>query len=171
MQEGKDIQIHSPSIFPQAFQAADALIIYGALVLRDSRLSEDDNSTFLDLLEDYFAQPEQDIQRDERPELSYQVGVTLENTEKPKLDEPCLRKTEKLDLAERPLDISTHSQDPKCRFFWKMSERPPYETQFPSLNASNIVPQAEHLRDRWAPIVEQWGKSMKNAHGPSPSHR
>ena len=129
-------------------------------------MSEEDNSTFLDLLEDYFAQPEQDLKRDERPELSYQVGVTLENTEKPKcaVDEPCLRIIEKLDPEERPLDISAHSPDPKCRFFWKMGEKPPYETQFPGLNASNIVPQAEHLRDRWAPVMEQWGQSMKNAY-------
>ena len=135
-------------------------------------MSEEDNSTFLDLLEDYFAQPEQDLKRDERPEFSYQIGVTLENTEKPKcaVDEPCLRIIEKLDPAERPLDITAHSPDPKCRFFWKMSEKPPYETQFPGLNLSNIVPQAEYLRDRWALIMEQWGKSMKNAYALFPSH-
>jgi hypothetical protein len=146
-------------------KAADALITYGALVLRDSRVSEEDNSRFLDLLEDYFDQPLSDLQKDERPELSYQVGVTLENTEKPKcaVDEPCLRIIDRLDPAERPLDISAHSPDPKCRFFWKMSEKPPYETQFPGLNAANVVPQAESLRDRWPPVMQQWGTSMKNA--------
>lgn len=146
-------------------EAADALIVYGALLLRDSRVSEDDNSTFLDLLEDYFAQAPHELKKDERPELSYQVGVTLENTEKPKcaVDEPCLRIIERLDPAERPLDITTHSPDPKCRFFWKMIEKPPYETQFPSLNAANIIPQADGLKERWSPIMEQWGKSMKNA--------
>lgn len=146
-------------------QAADALIVYGALLLRDSRVSEEDNSTFLDLLEDYFDQPIEDQKKDERPELSYQVGVTLENTEKPKCaaDEPCLRIIERLDPAERPLDISAHSPDPKCRFFWKMREAPPYTTQYPVLNAPNIVPEAEHLRSRWPTIMEKWGKSMKDA--------
>src|SRR5436305_12807227 len=74
-------------------RAVNALATYGALILHDSRVSEEDNSTFLDLLEDYFAQPEEDLRKDERPELSYQIGVTLENTEKPKcaVDEPCLR--------------------------------------------------------------------------------
>lgn len=38
-------------------EAADALITYGALVVKDSRVSESDNETFLDLMEDYFAQP------------------------------------------------------------------------------------------------------------------
>lgn len=63
---------------------------YGALIVHDSRVSEEDNVAFLDLLEDYFAQPEEVLRQDERPELGYQVGVTLENTEKPKcaVDEP-----------------------------------------------------------------------------------
>lgn len=57
-------------------QAADALITYGALLLHDSRVSEDDNSTFLDLIEDYFAQSEEALKKDERPELGYQVSDT-----------------------------------------------------------------------------------------------
>ncbi|KAF9459820.1 hypothetical protein BDZ94DRAFT_1198950 [Collybia nuda] len=155
----------SPEVIRECKKAADALVTYGALILRDSRVSEDDNSTFLDLLEDYFSQPLEELKKDERPELSYQVGVTLENTEKPKcaVDEPCLRIIERLDPAERPLDISAHSPDPKCRFFWKMIEKPPYQTQFPSLNAANIIPQAGSLKERWSPTMEQWGKSMKNA--------
>ncbi|KAJ3984574.1 hypothetical protein F5890DRAFT_1516071 [Lentinula detonsa] len=155
----------SPAVQDECKKAADALITFGALILRDSRVSESDNSIFLDLLEDYFAQPPSDIKKDERPELSYQVGVTLENTEKPKCaaDEPCLRIIERLELSERPLDISAHSPDPKCRFFWKMGEKPTYETQFPGLNAPNIVPQAEHIKARWSPIMESWGESMKQA--------
>jgi len=148
-----------------AVQAANALITYGALVLHDSRVFEEDNSTFLDLMEDYFNQPEAELKKDERPELSYQIGVTLENTEKPKcaVDEPCLRIIERLEPSERPLDISAHSPDPKCRFFWKMNENPPYKTEFPGLNAVNVVPQAESIKERWPVAMEQWGNSMKNA--------
>ena len=133
--------------------------------MHDSRVSEQDNAKFLDLIEDYFNQPEDDIKKDERPELSYQVGVTLENTEKPKcaVDEPCLKIIETLEPSERPLDITAHEPDPKCRFFWKMSEKPPYETHFPGLNAPNIVPQADFLKERWTPTMEQWGTSMKSA--------
>ncbi|KAF9535668.1 Clavaminate synthase-like protein [Crepidotus variabilis] len=155
----------SEAVINECKKAADALIIYGALVLHDSRVSEEDNQTFLNLMEDYFNQPEAELKKDERPELSYQVGVTLENTEKPKcaVDEPCLKIIEKLDPAERPLDISAHSPDPKCRFFWKMGDKPPYETHFPSLNAPNVVPQADFLKEKWAPVMEQWGVSMKSA--------
>ena len=55
-------------------QAADALVTYGALLLHDSRVSEEDNNTFLDLIEDYFAQAEEALKKDERPELGYQAS-------------------------------------------------------------------------------------------------
>ncbi|KAM4061142.1 Clavaminate synthase-like protein [Hirsutella rhossiliensis] len=155
----------SPPVQQECRRAADALITYGALVLHDSRVAERDNERFLDLVEDYFAQPEADLRRDERPDLSYQIGVTLENTEKPKcaVDEPCLDVIQRLHPSQRPLDISAHAPDPKCRFFWRMAEPPPYETQFPGLNAPNVVPDAPHIKDRWAPCMDQWGTSMKNA--------
>jgi len=93
------------------------------------------------------------------------VGETLENTEKPKcaVDEPCLRVIQRLDPSERPLDISGHSPDPKCRFFWKMSEAPPYETRFPALNAPNVVPADPSIRQRWVGTMEKWGNAMKSA--------
>ena len=91
--------------------------------------------------------------------------MTLENTEKPKcaVDEPCLQVIARLDPAERPLDITAHSPDPKCRFFYKMSEKPPYETKYPRLNAPNVIPQADDIRERWIPVMEKWGSSMKTA--------
>ncbi|KAG1838342.1 Clavaminate synthase-like protein [Suillus tomentosus] len=146
-------------------KAADALITYGALLVHDSRVSEEDNDAFLDLIEDYFAQPVEDLKKDERPEIHYQVGVTLENTEKPKcaVDEPCLDIIANLDPAERPLDISGHHPDPKCRFFWKMGTPPPYETEYPALNAPNVVPQAPRISEKWESTMEIWGHSMKNA--------
>ena len=152
-------------------KAAQALVTYGALVLHDSRVSESDNGTFLDLLEDYFAQPAAALKEDERPELGFQVGVTLENTEKPKcaVDEPCLDVIARLDPAERPLDISAHSPDPKCRFFWRMPDYDdaaavPFETKFPALNAENVVPRDPAIRERWTPVMTTWGSAMKSAY-------
>jgi len=154
----------SKDALEESKKAADALIRFGALIVRDSRVSEEDNEAFLDLMEDYFAQPTEIVKRDERPEYGYQVGVTLENTEKPKcaVDEPCLAIIEKLDPSERPLDISGHQPDPKCRFFWKMNqEKPPYPTEFPQLNMPNVVP--EHFNDVWVERLEKWGNMMKDA--------
>ncbi|KAJ8084419.1 hypothetical protein PM082_003189 [Marasmius tenuissimus] len=155
----------SQAVKEECKKAADALITFGALLLHDSRVSESQNNTFLDLLEDYFAQPAEVLREDERPQFSYQVGVTLENTEKPKcaVDEPCLKVIEKLDPAERPLDITAHQPDPKCRFFWSMSEKPPYETAFRTLNMPNVVPQGEGIKERWTPGMEGWGTLMKQA--------
>ncbi|RDA88877.1 hypothetical protein CP532_5456 [Ophiocordyceps camponoti-leonardi (nom. inval.)] len=146
-------------------KVANALIAYGALILRDSRVAEEDNVAFLDLVEDYFAQPEDELRRDERPELGYQIGVTLENTEKPKcaVDEPCLDVVRRLHPSQRPLDVTRHAPDPKCRFFWRMAEPPPYETLFPALNAPNVVPKAAHLAERWEPVMDRWGTAMKMA--------
>ena len=53
----------SPLVAAECSKAADALITYGALVLHDSRVSSSDNDTFLDLLEDYFAQPEAQLRK------------------------------------------------------------------------------------------------------------
>jgi hypothetical protein len=161
LQQGRD----SAEVKAECTKAANALITYGALVLHDSRVAEEDNIVFLDLLEDYFAQPEEILKKDERPEFSYQIGVTLENTEKPKcaVDEPCLRVIERLAPSERPLDITGHHPDPKCRFFWRMVEPPPYKTQFPGLNADNVTPEAPHIKERWGPVMNKWGSSMKNA--------
>ncbi|KAI0146403.1 Clavaminate synthase-like protein [Xylariaceae sp. FL1272] len=163
-----DVFLSSPTseaAIAESQKAARALITYGALILHDSRVAESDNIAFLDLLEDYFAQPDAVLKKDERPELGYQVGVTLENTEKPKcaVDEPCLDVIQRLAPAERPLDISAHSPDPKCRFFWRMGEPAPYQTAFPGLNAENIVPEAPEIRDRWTPVMMKWGNSMKSA--------
>lgn len=156
----------SPAAAAECAKAAEALIKYGALVMHDSRVAAQDNEDFLDLLEDYFAQPEEAIRRDERPELSYQIGVTLENTEKPKcaVDEPCLDVIARLDPDQRPLDIGAHEPDPKCRFFWPMVEAPPYETQFPGLNAPNVTPDDPALNERWAPTMNKWGSCMKSAY-------
>ncbi|GAO13594.1 hypothetical protein UVI_02015330 [Ustilaginoidea virens] len=155
----------SPPVQQECARAADALITYGALILHDSRVLESDNAAFLDLLEDYFAQPEDRLREDERPQLSYQIGVTLENTEKPKcaVDEPCLDVIRRLHPSQRPLDIAGHQPDPKARFFWRMADPPPYKTQFPGLNAANVVPRADGIRHRWQPTLDKWGTSMKNA--------
>lgn len=73
-------------------KAADALFKYSAFAVRDPRVTEQDNSEFLDILEDYFGLPEKVKLQDCRPELHYQVGATPENTERPRCarDDKCL---------------------------------------------------------------------------------
>ncbi|GAA5969739.1 hypothetical protein JCM11641_008023 [Rhodosporidiobolus odoratus] len=146
----------------QAEQAAIALIEYGALIVKDTRVSEDANQAFLDLLEDYFAQPQAALEEDLRPEVHYQVGITLENTEKPKCHsfDPCKAVIAALDPCQRPLDLEGGKADPKCRFFHRMGRIPP-QTDFPSLRMENVSPRA--FADRWESGMAEWGTQIKTA--------
>lgn len=61
------------------------------LVIRDPRVSEEDNNIFLDTLEKYFEQKLEDKMNDVYPDLHYQIGATPEGVEHPKclVDETC----------------------------------------------------------------------------------
>ena len=59
---------HVRSLYFIFFRLLDALITYEALLLHDSRLTEEDAGEFLNLMEDYFAQPEEILKRDELPD-------------------------------------------------------------------------------------------------------
>lgn len=65
-------------------KVAEALTIYSALAVRDPRVSDTHNATFLDIMEDYFNQSTDVKMKDTRPDLMYQVGATPELTEVPR---------------------------------------------------------------------------------------
>ena len=52
-----------------------ALHRFGVLVVKDPRASEAENSAFLDMLEQYFEQPDEVVLADVRKELYYQVST------------------------------------------------------------------------------------------------
>ncbi len=54
-------------------KVAHSLEYYGAVIIKDPRVSEDDSNTFVDMMERYFAQPREKKMEDSRPELFYQV--------------------------------------------------------------------------------------------------
>jgi hypothetical protein len=47
------------------------------------------------------------------------------------------------------------------RFFHRMSERPPYTSKFPVLEAPNVTPRA--FQGTWEERVNEWGGFMKQA--------
>ena len=55
--------------------AAKGLEIYGAIVVKTDKYYNNDE--FMDLVEDYFNQPIEELRKDERPQHSYQVGATI----------------------------------------------------------------------------------------------
>ena len=57
---------------------------FGLLVCRDSRVSDAQNSHFLDMMESYYEQDDAIKAKDARPEMFYQVGVTPELVELPR---------------------------------------------------------------------------------------
>jgi isopenicillin N synthase-like dioxygenase len=72
----------SPESFLEIQKLSAALKEFGAFGLRDCRVTEEDNDSFLDLMEDYF---ESDKSADIKPELSYQVGATPSGIELPRV--------------------------------------------------------------------------------------
>jgi hypothetical protein len=90
----------------------------------------------------------------------------LEDTEKPscKSVTSCTDIIAALPESERPLDIT--GADPKCRFFWKMSEKRPVvegkeDSSLKLHDAPNVVPEA--FDGVWQEKMEDWGTKMKTA--------
>eukprot|EP00736_Rhodelphis_marinus_P005228 Rmarinus@m.20228 len=131
----------------------------GVIIVRDPRVSEDDNNRFLDLLERYWDQPDEEKLKDERPQWGYQVGATPEGREKCRCfqEEACLNAVKEMTEENRP--VIDKNMDCKWRFFWRMGERPK-ETKFPELNAEPVVPAAF---PEWSEVMNMWGEKMLGA--------
>ncbi|KAJ3052772.1 hypothetical protein HK097_005698 [Rhizophlyctis rosea] len=140
-------------------KAAEALQSFSALTIRDPRVSEEHNSVFLDMMEEYFAQSTEAKEKDARPEVGFQVGVTPENKEVPRCgkDERCKELVEKMEPENQPLNFD--GPDPKWRFFWRIGETPK-ETKYPQLNADPVVPAGF---PQWREIMDGWGGRMHEA--------
>ena len=61
------------SVESTAASMAKCLSETGCLIVRDPRVGQSDNETFLNLMESYFEQPEAVKLKDARPALHYQV--------------------------------------------------------------------------------------------------
>lgn len=140
----------------------------GALIIRDPRATTATNDRFLDLLEAYFSQPRASLEQDLRPEVGYQVGVTLENTEKPVCGRKssCLDVIRSLKVEDRPLDIRGHESDPKQRFFWKLQGQESKSNgqsvgKHALHEAANVIPNA--FEEVWAETMDGWGGKMRQA--------
>ncbi|KAJ3274374.1 hypothetical protein HDV01_002978 [Terramyces sp. JEL0728] len=126
---------------------AEAITAYSAFAIKDPRVTEQENSDFLDLMEDYFNQSHEEKLKDARPDLHYQVGSTPECTELPRCgrDESCVQRVEK---------------------FWRMGT-PPTETKFKQLNASPVIPEGMVVLTtafpEWEHSMNHWGNRLLNA--------
>ncbi|KAJ1656739.1 hypothetical protein IWQ61_003742 [Dispira simplex] len=149
----------SPQALLECQKAAQALHDYGCLLLRDPRVSNDKNEEFLDMLEDYYSQPLDDLLQDARPELGYQIGVSPELTEDPKCrtHSDCQDLIASINPDNRPLPLT--QPDPKWRFFWRIGDVPE-DTRFPRLNAPAVVPPHRERFPKWKPVMDDWGNLL-----------
>jgi len=144
---------------PAKYQAecakvSHALHHYGLVILRDPRVSEADNSTFINMMERYFSVS--DGLRDARPEYGYQVGVTKDFVELPR--NHC-KSMGAYGPDNKPLSPCPPELDPKWRFFWRTGPLPE-KTEFPSANMDAVIP-AEF--PEWKDVMDGWGGQMTNA--------
>jgi len=149
----------SATSYIEAIKAADALKKYGALLLKDSRVNEEHNHAFLDMMEEYYSQPADIKMKDARPEYAFQVGVTPEFTEEPSCmtREECLEILNALPEGDKPTQWK--GPDPKWRFFWRHGEAKTVAYQ--DLNMAAVIP--ESFRPKWEPLMNSWSTSMHNA--------
>src|SRR3954471_4159767 len=73
---------------------------FGILIVRDPRVDPSLNGKFLDMMEQYYEQPEEVRLQDARPDVHYQVGVTPEEIERAR--NHCAR-IKGLNSTEKPL--------------------------------------------------------------------
>jgi isopenicillin N synthase-like dioxygenase len=138
---------------------ANSLLETGMVLLRDERVTKEQNDSFLDLMEDYFGQPNDVKMQDVRKEVHYQVGATPAFVEVPicKADETCQMAINAMEEDAKPSEIL--GADPKWRFFWRIGERPK-EGGFEDLNAQPVVPAAF---PHWKETMDGWGGLMLDA--------
>lgn len=129
---------------------------YGFLIVRDPRVSEDANNTFIDMMEQYYEQKDEEKAADVRKDLYYQVGITPSKTERAR--DHC-QKVRLLAEEEQPQTECPPELDNKLRFFWRMGERPP-TTEFKQLNAEPVIPKTF---PQWQEVMNTWGNLMINA--------
>jgi isopenicillin N synthase-like dioxygenase len=140
-------------------QMADYIHRTGILVIRDPRVHEENNNTFIDMMERYYDLPDEVKLKDIRPEIHYQLGATPENTESCRCFQTpsCMEEISTWPAERRPhLPVGP---DPKWRFFWRLGKWPE-KTQFPALNADQVIPDGF---PEWSHVMDLWGKLMLTA--------
>jgi len=130
---------------------AETLKKTSCLIIRDPRVSEEDNNTFLSMMEQYYDQPNELKMKDVHPELSYQLGATPEFTEVPRDHSDVIKTLSPTNAAHVP-----KGADPKWRYFWRIGERP-QNTKFPELNAPPVIPTNF---PHWTDVMNKWGSLM-----------
>lgn len=142
---------NSPAALADCKTLAEQLYQTSALIVRDPRVTEKDNDSFLDQMEKYFEQSHEQKMKDVHPELSYQLGATPELTELPRDHTERIKTLSSENSAHIP-----NGPDIKWRYFWRIGERPE-QTKFAELNAPPVIPDGF---PNWGEVMDKWGYLM-----------
>jgi len=144
-------QKDSPAALEDCKLLAQTLKQTSCLIIKDPRVSEEDNNRFLDVMEKYYGLPHEVKMKDVHPELHYQLGATPEFTEVPRDHLDKIHSLDPNNQAHVP-----KGADPKWRYFWRIGSRPE-STKFPELNAAPVIPEGF---PEWSEIMDKWGTLM-----------
>eukprot|EP00172_Hildenbrandia_rubra_P002508 Plantae.Rhodophyta-Hildenbrandia_rubra.ctg3386.p1 GENE.Plantae.Rhodophyta-Hildenbrandia_rubra.ctg3386~~Plantae.Rhodophyta-Hildenbrandia_rubra.ctg3386.p1 ORF type:complete len:400 (-),score=83.74 Plantae.Rhodophyta-Hildenbrandia_rubra.ctg3386:271-1470(-) len=130
----------------------NALRDYGAILVRDPRVSPNDADKFINQMEQYFAQPDEEKLKDVRADKGYQIGATPAGIERARDN---TEEIEKLKNGEKPegtlkQNAGFRKGDPKWRFFWRVGEDGPAKDE-------QVVPENF---DSWAEVMDEWGLKL-----------
>jgi len=145
---------HSSEAIQHCKNVAETLKKTSCLIIKDPRVSEDDNFKFLDMMERYYDQPKDTKMKDVHPELSYQLGATPEYTEVPRDHLDRIKVLQTNNAAHIP-----KGADLKWRYFWRIGSRPE-KTDYPELNAPPVIPSNF---PEWSSVMDKWGSLMLQA--------
>jgi len=141
----------SPASLEACKLAAETLKNTSCLIIKDPRVTEEDNNTFLSMMEKYYELPNEQKMKDVRAEISYQLGATPEFIEVPRDHTNVIKDLKPENSAHIP-----KGADPKWRYFWRVGERPT-NTKFPELNAAPVIPESF---PQWSGVMNKWGTLM-----------
>ncbi|KYQ92226.1 hypothetical protein DLAC_07073 [Tieghemostelium lacteum] len=127
------------------------LQLTSCLVIKSPKVNEEDNTRFLDMMEQYYEQPVEQLMKDVHPEWHYQLGATPEFTEEPRDHTDVIKSLKPQYAAHAP-----KGADPKWRFFWRIGDRPE-KTDYPELNCPPVIPEKF---PHWQSVMDSWGSLM-----------
>ncbi len=96
----------SPNALEACKRAAETLKSTSCLIIKDPRVTEDHNNTFLSMMEKYYELPTEKKMKDVRQEMSYQLGATPEFIEVPRDHTEVIKSLKPENAAHVPSVIS-----------------------------------------------------------------
>ena len=149
----------SSSLLSDCSRVSNSFHHTGVLVIRDPRVNENENWSFINMLEQYYLRASSQFYSSQlvpeiKPELHYQVGATPEKVEKAR--NHCNR-MQNLPESERPTSECPPRADDKWRYFWRIGDFPEGKSNY---EYPNVVP--EDFPD-WTETMNKWGNFMSQA--------